>query len=124
MLHYAAEAGLDAAIFNPLHRDNPAVYDKEVRELGEDLLFNRRSDALERYVDFFEKEQAGEKKPAQSGEKKISPEEKLRLSVLNRDRRNLGEVIRNLLENHSPHHILNSVLLPAMSEVGERMASG
>lgn len=124
MLHYAAEAGLDAAIFNPLHRDNPAAYDKEVRELGEDLLFNRRSDALERYVDFFEKEQAGEKKPAQSGEKKISPEEKLRLSVLNRDRRNLGEVIRNLLENHSPHHILNSVLLPAMSEVGERMASG
>lgn len=124
MLHYAAEAGLDAAIFNPLHRDDPATYDKELRELGEDLLFNKRSDALERYVENFEKELTAEKKQTQLSEKDISPEEKLKLSVLNRDRRNLESIINSLLEKHSPLYILNSILLPAMGEVGERMASG
>lgn len=123
MLHYAAEAGLDAAIFNPLHRDDISSYDADMKSLGEDLLFNRRSDALERYVEYFEKET--QKRVSEvKREKRVSLEDKLRMAVLNRDRRNLEGIIKDLLEKHPAPYILNSILLPAMSEVGERMASG
>jgi 5-methyltetrahydrofolate--homocysteine methyltransferase len=59
MLYHAVNAGLDAAIFNPLHIDNPEDYDKAVRSCAEDLLFNRNADALSRFVQYFENQATG-----------------------------------------------------------------
>ncbi len=126
MLFHAAEAGLDAAIFNPLAVDDSATYDAHVRKLGEDLLFNRTSDALAKFVDFFEQGSATEVKGGANvkNTEELTPEMRLRRAVIHRDRRNLHEIIELLLGSMPAIDILNMVLLPAMSEVGERMASG
>ncbi len=125
MIHHAGIAGLDAAIFNPLHLDAYDSIDPKVRELGENLLFNRKETALAEYVAYFE-ELAASKKPATAviASKILSPEEELAQRVLKRDRRDLAAVIAKLLETTAPLDILNKILLPAMAEVGERMARG
>ncbi len=125
MLHYATEAGLDAAIFNPLHRDNVETYDNEVRELAEELLFDRRQDALARFIDYFEK--SGPAAPKASGKKEeapVAPDDKLYQTILNRDKRSVEPLIEQLLHERKPEAILNEILLPAMAEVGARMSSG
>ena len=125
MLSHAVEAGLDAAIFNPLHVDDIKMYDPLVKTLGENLLFSKDPGALSYFVQHFETT-SDESKSERSPEKKSSllPEEKLRLSILNRDRRDIQENITLLLDKMSASGILNEILLPAMAEVGEKMSSG
>jgi 5-methyltetrahydrofolate--homocysteine methyltransferase len=131
MLRHAVEAGLDAAIFNPLHVDDVNKYDKTARGLGEDLLLNRHTDSLQRFVEYFEAE-AASSSPKNSAAVDTGvdvntnqpPEEKLRSAILDRDKRSLAATIDTLLESRSASDILNTILLPAMSEVGEKMAAG
>lgn len=125
MLHHATEAGLRAAIFNPAHRDDVNDYGADVRELGEDLLLDRREDALSRYVEHFEKLAAG-KAPAKkvAAAETLPLEQQLRRRVLERDKRGLQELLDELLKTWEPSRILNEILLPAMAEVGELMAAG
>ncbi len=54
MLHHCVQAGLDMAIINPAQVTAHADIPSEERELAEDLLFNRRPDALQRYIEHFE----------------------------------------------------------------------
>src|SRR5918993_4019201 len=53
-LHHCVEAGLDLAMVNPNHITPYAEIDEEERELADDLVFNRREDALERFIAHFE----------------------------------------------------------------------
>ncbi|MDR2577706.1 MAG: homocysteine S-methyltransferase family protein [Chitinispirillales bacterium] len=126
MLRHAVEAGLDAAIFNPLHVDDINKYDPAIRELADDLLFNRRPDSLQRLVEHFEtvsKSSSPKNKTAINNDAN-QPEDRLRSAVINRDKRNLAETINTLLETRLASDILNTILLPAMSKVGELMAAG
>src|SRR5918992_845836 len=53
-LHHCVEAGLDLAMVNPNHiTPYPEIPENE-RELTDDLVFNRREDALERFIAHFE----------------------------------------------------------------------
>lgn len=126
MLDLAAEAGLSAAIFNPLHRDDVRSYDPQVRETAKDLLLNRREDALARYIQIFEdqKEKKGEAKQTGGELTDLSADKRLHEMVLRRDKRQLKPAIEQLLQDHEPESILNEILLPAMAEVGEKMATG
>jgi methylmalonyl-CoA mutase cobalamin-binding domain/chain len=54
MLYHCVRAGLDMAIVNPAHIKPYAEIPAEERELAEDLIFNRRPDALQRYIAYFE----------------------------------------------------------------------
>jgi 5-methyltetrahydrofolate--homocysteine methyltransferase len=123
MLYHAVQCGLDAAIFNPLHLDNVSGYDPVARKLGEALLFNRSAAALHDFVSHFERKDVTPEKKAKLGEP-LSPAEELRRAVLERDRRAVPVALSELLERKSASDILNTVLLPAMAEVGERMAAG
>jgi 5-methyltetrahydrofolate--homocysteine methyltransferase len=127
MLHHAVEHGLDAAIFNPLHRDDIKKYDPAVRELGEDLLYNRSGEALGKFVRYFEvrsaKEDGASKKKTVVAQK-LTPAEKLHKAILERDRREMPSALAELLKTMPAQDILNTLLLPAMAEVGERMAAG
>jgi 5-methyltetrahydrofolate--homocysteine methyltransferase len=123
MLYHAVNAGLDAAIFNPLHIDNPEDYDKAVRSCAEDLLFNRNADALSRFVQYFENQATGQAVKREIAAD-LPSESRLRNAVLNRDKRDLSGIITVLLKSMPAHDILNNILLPAMSEVGEKMSSG
>jgi 5-methyltetrahydrofolate--homocysteine methyltransferase len=124
MLYHAVKAGLDAAIFNPLHKDNIEDYALELRTLAENLLFNKSDDALSDYVNYFET--MTESKTVDSGQvlPVLSDEAKLKYAILKRDRRDLKSTILSLLKIKSASDILNTVLLPAMAEVGEKMTNG
>jgi 5-methyltetrahydrofolate--homocysteine methyltransferase len=125
MLHHAMQAGLDAAIFNPLHLDSVDTYDPEVRTAAEDLLFNRRQDALSRFISACGGAPAGPAEmQATTSPRTFEPREELFDKIVRRDRRDLGRVIETLLATLKPQEVLNDILLPAMAEVGERMNRG
>src|SRR5213082_3358917 len=84
-LHHAVEAGLDLAMVNPNHiTPYPEIPENE-RELADDLVFNRRGDALERFIAHFEAkgpetEEAGAGDPTEG----MEPEEALHFHILRR----------------------------------------
>ena len=53
-LHHCVEAGLDLAMVNPNHITPYAEIPEVERELADDLVFDRREDALERFIAHFE----------------------------------------------------------------------
>ena len=67
-LHHCVEAGLDLAMVNPNHITPYGEISDEERDLADDLVFNRREDALERFINHFESkgeeaEAAGRRRP-------------------------------------------------------------
>src|ERR687895_1667579 len=59
-LHHCVEAGLDLAMVNPNHITPYAEIGEEERELADDLVINRREDALERFIAHVETTGSGE----------------------------------------------------------------
>ncbi|NLD99606.1 MAG: dihydropteroate synthase [Fibrobacter sp.] len=123
MLHHAVEAGLDAAIFNPIHLDDIQKYDKTLRNIAEDLLFNRKADALMEYVKYFESAEL-ESTVKQKSSEELPVEKRLYNAIIKRDRRNLAGMIETVMQHESATDILNKILLPAMGEVGNMMSRG
>ncbi len=64
-LHHCVEAGLDLAMVNPNHITPYNEIPENERELTDDLVFNRREDALERFIGHFE--QKGEEEADDGG---------------------------------------------------------
>jgi 5-methyltetrahydrofolate--homocysteine methyltransferase len=60
MLYHCVQAGLDMAIVNPAHIVPYAELDDAERQLAEDLIFNRRQDALQRLIEFYERAPAAD----------------------------------------------------------------
>src|SRR6185369_7084015 len=58
-LHHCVEAGLDMAIVNPAHVKPYAEIDATDRALADDLIFNRRPDALQRVIEGLGAQDAG-----------------------------------------------------------------
>ncbi|HEY8312172.1 MAG TPA: homocysteine S-methyltransferase family protein, partial [Gemmatimonadaceae bacterium] len=52
-LHHCVQAGLDAAIVNPAHIRPYAEISSEERAVADDLVFNRRPDALQMFIEYF-----------------------------------------------------------------------
>src|SRR4029077_6291640 len=69
-LHHCVEAGLDMAIVNPAHVQPYAEISADERALADDLVFNRRPDALQRFIEHFD---VSGKREAASGEGKEDP---------------------------------------------------
>ncbi|HLJ81064.1 MAG TPA: homocysteine S-methyltransferase family protein, partial [Ktedonobacterales bacterium] len=65
-LYHAVEAGLDAAIVNPAHITPYAEIPAEERTLCDDLLFNRDTEALPRFIAFYEMHGTAAKKEEQA----------------------------------------------------------
>jgi 5-methyltetrahydrofolate--homocysteine methyltransferase len=132
MLYHAVQAGLDAAIVNPQHVTPYADIPADVRELAEDLIFNRRPDALQRYIAHFE----AAKVQATSGQEPADPTAgmdaaaRLHWRIVHRHKEGVEADIDELIAaaGGSRHEAavvaLNTVLLPAMKEVGDKFGSG
>lgn len=134
MLHHAVQAGLDMAIVNPAAITPYADISAEEKELAEDLIFNRRADALSRLIEHFQAAAPGEvRKSAQEEElRQLSPDTRLQWKIVHRYKEGLDTDIDMLLEDSNlgstrsdrAVQILNSILLPAMKEVGDKFGSG
>ena len=70
-LHHCVEAGLDMAIVNPAHVQPYAEISADERALADDLVFNRRPDALQRFIEHFDTTTERERRRARR--RKIRP---------------------------------------------------
>jgi len=134
-LYHAVKAGLDLAIVNPVHITPYTEIDAEQRQLAEDLIYNR-ADALPRYIAYFE-----EHAPQQdNGNSKVDPTEGMNLAerihwqILHRRKEGIEPMITEIIAERSQElgikqsevavNVLNTVLLPAMKDVGDRFGAG
>ena len=124
-LHHCVEAGLDLAMVNPNHITPYAEISPEERELADDLVFNRREDALERFIAHFEsKGSSAEEDAADDPTEGMEPEEALHFHILRRKKDGVEDWIDRSVEKIGAVPTLNDVLLPAMKEVGDKFGAG
>jgi 5-methyltetrahydrofolate--homocysteine methyltransferase len=126
-LHHCVQAGLDAAIVNPAHVTPYAEIPTDERELAEDLVFNRRPDALQLYIEHFGTGdgargtgEAAREDPTVS----MSPDERVHWMVLHRKKEGIEDALDAAGVREAPVRVLNDVLLPAMKEVGDKFGAG
>jgi 5-methyltetrahydrofolate--homocysteine methyltransferase len=146
MLYHCVQAGLDMAIVNPTHVTPYADISAEEKELCEDLIFNRRADALQRFIEHFENVAPTEQSGASDPTEGMTPEQKLHWSIVHRHKEGVEAEIdiivhRGFIWDESKPdsgagitpaptrheiavHTLNNVLLPAMKEVGDKFGAG
>ena len=124
-LHHAVEAGLDLAMVNPNHITPYGEIGDLERALADDLVFNRREDALERFIAHFESKGA-EEEAVGAGDptEGMEPEEALHFHILRRKRDGVEDWIDRSVEKIGAVPTLNGVLLPAMKEVGDKFGAG
>jgi len=123
-LHHCVDAGLDLAMVNPNHITPYGEISQLERDLADDLVFNRREDALELFIAHFEgagEEQAAEKVNPTEG---MEPEEALHFHILRRKKDGVEDWIDKSVEKIGAVPTLNGVLLPAMKEVGDKFGAG
>jgi 5-methyltetrahydrofolate--homocysteine methyltransferase len=123
-LHHCVEAGLDLAMVNPNHITPYGEIPEAERELADDLVLNRREDALERLIEHFESKGPEEAAEAEDPTKDMEPEEALHWHILRRKKDGVEEWIDRCNEKIGAVPTLNTVLLPAMKEVGDKFGSG
>jgi 5-methyltetrahydrofolate--homocysteine methyltransferase len=124
-LHHCVEAGLDLAMVNPNHITPYGEISEDERKLADDLVFNRREDALERFIGHFESK--GEQDAAQGSAdptEGMEPEEALHFHILRRRKDGVEDWIDASVEKIGAVPTLNEVLLPAMKEVGDKFGAG
>ncbi len=124
-LHHCVEAGLDLAMVNPNHITPYGEIPAEERKLADDLVFNRSEDALERFIEHFEtKGPADEEAAAGDPTEGMEPEEALHFHILRRKKDGVEDWIDRSVEKIGAVPTLNTVLLPAMKEVGDKFGAG
>ncbi len=150
-LKHAAEAGLDSAIINPAHVMPYAEIPAEQVEICEDLIFNRREDALARFIQFYEETEAAETDTRVDPTEGMTVEQRTHWKIVHRKKEaieaDIDEAVSNRLQargmalgdeasqqvdeatqatpqGDAAVDVLNSVLLPAMKEVGDLFGSG
>jgi 5-methyltetrahydrofolate--homocysteine methyltransferase len=132
MLYHCVRAGLDMAIINPAHVTPYADIPSEEKELSEDLIFNRRPDALQRFIQHFESVSptSAENTLADPTEG-MTPEQRLHWRIVHRHKDGVEADIDEIINRGgfpSRHecavHTLNNTLLPAMKEVGDKFGAG
>jgi 5-methyltetrahydrofolate--homocysteine methyltransferase len=123
-LHHCVEAGLDLAMVNPNHITPYGEIGDLERELADDLVFNRREDALERFIAHFESKGEEEAEEAADPTADMEPEEALHWHILRRKKEGVEDWIDRSVEKIGAVPTLNDVLLPAMKEVGDKFGAG
>lgn len=133
MLHHAVKAGLDMAIVNPAQIIPYADIPENEIQICEDLIYNRRTDALARLIEYFSSEGAssGNREAIADPMPGMSPGERLHYKILHRIKDDveidIDEIVLPIPEEDRSDYavsILNNVLLPAMKEVGDKFGAG
>ncbi|HEY4305788.1 MAG TPA: methionine synthase [Gemmatimonadaceae bacterium] len=126
-LHHCVEAGLDMAIVNPAHVQPYAEIPEDERALANDLVFNRRPDALQKFIEHYEGKKGDAEGAANAAEDPtvtMSPEQKVHWMVVHRKKDGIEAALDAAKVRDEPVRVLNEVLLPAMKEVGDKFGAG
>jgi 5-methyltetrahydrofolate--homocysteine methyltransferase len=132
-LYHAVKAGLDSAIINPSHVTPYADIPADQREICEDLIFNRRDDALAQFIQFYEYTAAVEKDDRVDPTADMTVDQRIHWKIVHRKKEAIDTDIDMTLQARmdtglerglAAVAILNEVLLPAMKEVGDKFGAG
>src|SRR5688572_19613784 len=110
MLYHCVQAGLDMAIVNPAHVTAYADISAEEKELCEDLIFNRREDALQRFIEHYENVTPTTESTLVDPTEGMTPEQRLHWKIVHRKKEGVEADI---------DEIINRSLTPNPSPVGE-----
>ena len=134
MLFHAVKSGLDMAIINPAQNVPYSEIPDDIKELTEAVIFNKKPDALQNFIDYFETSDAvtfSEVDDKEAFLNEMSPDERLSWKILHRVKEGISEDIDLIIEHSIDENqhdtaigILNKLLLPAMKDVGEKFGSG
>jgi len=126
MLHHCVNAGLDMALVHAKEITPYGELDPVDRELCDDLVLNRRPDALQRLIERYENvvSTAGGAVPSADDDADAPVETRIHNAILRRRKDGIEAKIDELLTARDPVDVLNNVLLPAMKEVGDKFGSG
>jgi len=123
-LHHCVEAGLDLAMVHPADITPYAEILEAERELADDLVFNRRDDATQRFIEHFEEKGESAEDEAADPTEGMEPEEALHFHILRRRKDGVEDWIDRSVQKIGAVPTLNDVLLPAMKEVGDKFGAG
>ncbi|HEV7666647.1 MAG TPA: homocysteine S-methyltransferase family protein [Chloroflexota bacterium] len=152
-LYHCVDAGLDLAIVNPVHLTPYAEIEAEHRALAEDLIYNRREDALPRFLAAFEGVDVQQQRDSAEDADADKPvDERIHGRILHRKKEGIEALLDQAIaerlappsgadpsspDTASPSAaaaapsvggaavaVLNDVLLPAMKDVGDRFGAG
>ncbi len=139
-LHHCVQAGLDSAIVNPAEIKPYAEISAEERALADDLVFNRRDDALPKFIAYFEQQKTvvtGGPSKEEEELAQLDAARKVHWKILHRKPDGIEALLNEVLFGgaevpatpqtslvRDPVDVLNNVLLPAMKEVGDKFGAG
>lgn len=126
MLHHCVHAGLDMALVHAKEITPYGELDTRERDLCDDLVLNRRPDALQHLIEYFENASvpAGMTAAVVADDANEPVETRIHNSILRRRKDGIEMKIDEVLVGRGPVDVLNNVLLPAMKEVGDKFGAG
>ncbi|MBI1797715.1 MAG: methionine synthase [Candidatus Eisenbacteria bacterium] len=124
-LYHCVQAGLDMAIVNPNDITPYPEIGADDRRLADDLVFDRSPEALANYIAHFEGRTPGTRaREEEAEESKLSTEAKIHYQILHRKPAGIEALVDDAVKRQDPVTVLNTVLLPAMKEVGDKFGAG
>ena len=124
-LYHAIQAGLDMGIVNA---GQLMVYEEipeDLRQLIEDVLFNRRGDATERLVEFAESVRTEGKSRERDDAWRQGPvEDRLKHALLHGKAEHLEEDLEEALGKYKPLGLIEGPLMDGMNVVGDLFGAG
>ncbi|MGE5679465.1 MAG: methionine synthase [Bacillota bacterium] len=125
-LYHAIKAGLDMGIVNAGQLEIYEEVPKDLMELVEDVIFNRRADATERLVDFAEKVKQKDKAVVKEDAWRSQPvEERLKHALIKGITDYVEEDTEEARRKYSaPIEVIEGPLMAGMNVVGDLFGSG
>jgi 5-methyltetrahydrofolate--homocysteine methyltransferase len=124
-LYHCVQAGLDMAIVNPADVIPVVDLSEDDRRLAEDLVFARDPQALAHYIAHFEgRAPDARSREDEAAESAMSVEQRIHHQILHRKPAGIESLVDEAVKRQDPVTVLNTVLLPAMKEVGDKFGSG
>ncbi len=123
-LYHSVKAGLDLAILNPADIKPYSSIPEEERRLADNLVFNKEPDALAKFIQYFAGKAPVESQGGKDPTEGMTPAQKVHWKIVNRKPDKIEEDLAEVLKGKSAVDTLNTVLLPAMKEVGDKFGAG
>jgi 5-methyltetrahydrofolate--homocysteine methyltransferase len=118
------QAGLDMAIVNPNDVTPYAEIGEDDRKLADDLVFDRDPEALARYIAHFEQRAPETRAKEEEQDAGLTVEQRIHSQILHRRPAGIEALVDDAVTRQDAVTVLNTVLLPAMKEVGDKFGAG
>jgi len=125
-LYHAIQAGMNMGIVNPAMLEVYDEINKELLELVEDVILDKREDATERLLDYSEKNKSVKKEKVEELEWRTKPlQERITHSLVKGIDRFIEEDVEEArLQAEKPLHVIEINLMTGMGIVGDLFGSG